>query len=89
MHNYIYNIYQFISKYIYIRENVLLVIYKYKNILILLVEIELLIFKLIYYLQLNSFKQKYVKLIYHVLYYFSGLNGFKIILLKIYNILLD
>ena len=75
-------------KYIKVNQNILLKIYKYKNPLIwLLIELEIIIFYFLYNLEKYGIKPLYVKLIYKILYNFTGINGIKIILYKFYDIL--
>lgn len=78
-------------KYININANIkiLLKIYRYKNPLIwLLIELEIIIFYILYNLRKRNIKPLYIKLIYKILYNFTGINGMKIILYKFYNIFL-
>jgi hypothetical protein len=90
LHKEIYKIYLFLIKYININEFFLLKIYQYKNpIILILIEIELVLFYIIRYTQLKNFQSTYITFIYHILYNISGLNGIKIILAKVYKILLD
>ncbi len=86
----IYKIYLFLIKYINITDTFLLKIYCYKNpIILILIEIELVLFHIIRYIQINNVQSKNINFIYHILYNISGLNGIKIILAKAYKILLD
>lgn len=90
LHKYIYNIYIIINKYINISENILLNFYRYKNpIILILIEIELQVFKVLYNIKSQNILYKYIRVISHILYNISGLSGIKIVLYKIYKILSD
>jgi hypothetical protein len=69
LHKYIYNIYIIINKYINISENILLNFYRYKNpIILILIEIELNLFKLLYNIKSCNISYKYIRVISHILY---------------------
>lgn len=69
-------------------QKILLKIYKYKNLLILiLIKMEIKIFYTIYNLKKEGVNPLVVKLIYNILYNMTGINGIKIILYRFYKVL--
>lgn len=73
-----------------ISQEILLTIYKYKNPLIwLIIEMELKIFYIMYWLKQKNVSTIYINIMYNILYNFTGFDGLKIVLYKIYKVLND
>lgn len=73
-----------------LKKETLIKIYKYKNpLLLILIIMELKLSNIIYNITKKNIQYIYKKIIYNILYYFTGFNGLKIIICKYYVILND
>jgi hypothetical protein len=64
-----------------VKQTTLLKAYKYKNpLIILLIKIELVMSNIMYNITKKDIKNVYIKIIYNILFHFTGFNGLKIVL---------